>query len=230
MDREPIATGRLPALGGMPSQHLSRHRGRSPDPSKTHPRRGRGGRRRSRWHLSYLTECQGGSGGSGWSRGRAAAWGPAPSMADPAPRGYSAAAAVQRVRAAAAPDKWPGAPLPAPTRPTAACCRYRAGLHGLDLVEHLETERCSVELNREPAVRVIHHFHLLARLAPEMFGSSSSIIRSSCRVRLRVSVRSSRQARISPRSSAGVSGRCRSPVQARGRLLAFAGSRPKRVL
>jgi len=40
----------------------------------------------------------------------------------------------------------------------------RAGLHGLDLVEHLETERCSVELNREPAVRVIHHFHLLARL------------------------------------------------------------------
>ena len=41
----------------------------------------------------------------------------------------------------------------------------RAGLHGLDLVEHLETERCSVELNREPAVRVIHHFHLLARQA-----------------------------------------------------------------
>src|SRR5580693_5905557 len=86
-------------------------------------------------------------------------------MADTAPGGYSAAAAVQRVGAAVAPDKWPGFTLTAPTRPTAACCRYRAGLHGLDLVEHLETERCSVELNREPAVRVIHHFHLLARLA-----------------------------------------------------------------
>src|SRR6266568_9152476 len=31
----------------------------------------------------------------------------------------------------------------------------RAGLHGLDLVEHFETERCAVELNREPAVRVV---------------------------------------------------------------------------
>ena len=32
----------------------------------------------------------------------------------------------------------------------------RAGLHCLDLVEHLETERRSVELNREPSVRVVH--------------------------------------------------------------------------
>src|SRR5271155_88906 len=38
----------------------------------------------------------------------------------------------------------------------------RIGLHGLDLVEHLETEGRSVELNREPAVRVVHHLHLLA--------------------------------------------------------------------
>src|SRR5580692_7266970 len=38
----------------------------------------------------------------------------------------------------------------------------RAGLHCLDLVEHLETERCSVELNRKPAVRVVYHLHLLA--------------------------------------------------------------------
>src|ERR1700747_365379 len=38
----------------------------------------------------------------------------------------------------------------------------RARLHCLDLVEHLETERCSVELNREPAVRVVYHLHLLA--------------------------------------------------------------------
>src|SRR5580704_8807193 len=44
--------------------------------SKTHPRRGRDGRRRNRWHLGYLTEWQEGSGGSGWSRGSAAAWGP----------------------------------------------------------------------------------------------------------------------------------------------------------
>jgi hypothetical protein len=36
MDREPIATGRLPPLGGW-SYHLCKHRGRSPDPSKTHP-------------------------------------------------------------------------------------------------------------------------------------------------------------------------------------------------
>ena len=41
----------------------------------------------------------------------------------------------------------------------------RAGLHCLDLVEHLETERCSIELNREPPVRVIHDLHLLARQA-----------------------------------------------------------------
>src|SRR5216684_3716081 len=39
----------------------------------------------------------------------------------------------------------------------------RAGLHRLDLVEDLEIERRSVELNREPPVRVVHHLHLLAR-------------------------------------------------------------------
>ena len=38
----------------------------------------------------------------------------------------------------------------------------RAGLHCLDLVEHLETERRSVELNREPPIRVVHYLHLLA--------------------------------------------------------------------
>ena len=55
----------------------------------------------------------------------------------------------------------------------------RAGLHCLDLVEHLETERRSVELNREPSVRVIHYLHLLARQATASeVGSRSSIIRS----------------------------------------------------
>jgi hypothetical protein len=38
----------------------------------------------------------------------------------------------------------------------------RGGLHGLDLVEQLETERRAVELNREPAVRVVHYLYLLA--------------------------------------------------------------------
>src|SRR5271156_5661564 len=38
----------------------------------------------------------------------------------------------------------------------------RAGLHCLDLIEYLETERRSVELNREPPVRVVHYLHLLA--------------------------------------------------------------------
>src|ERR1700756_4138070 len=42
----------------------------------------------------------------------------------------------------------------------------RAGLHCLDLVEHLETEHCSVELNREPPVRVIHDLPLLAHQPP----------------------------------------------------------------
>ena len=38
----------------------------------------------------------------------------------------------------------------------------RAGLHRLDLVEHSETEGRSIELNREPPVRVVHDLHLLA--------------------------------------------------------------------
>jgi len=76
MDREPIATGRLPALGEC-RVSISRSIGVDlPIPQKPTLARGRGGRRRSRWHLGYLTECQGGSGGSGWSRGSAAAWGP----------------------------------------------------------------------------------------------------------------------------------------------------------
>jgi hypothetical protein len=41
----------------------------------------------------------------------------------------------------------------------------RAGLHCLDLVEHLETEHCSIELNREAPVRVVHDLHLLAHQA-----------------------------------------------------------------
>src|SRR5208282_5563440 len=41
----------------------------------------------------------------------------------------------------------------------------RAGLHCLDLVKHLEIERRSVELNREPPVWVIHYLHFLAHQA-----------------------------------------------------------------
>src|SRR6476661_2352572 len=35
MDREPIGTGRLPPPGGRGATISSKHRGRSPDPSKT---------------------------------------------------------------------------------------------------------------------------------------------------------------------------------------------------
>ena len=38
----------------------------------------------------------------------------------------------------------------------------RTGLHCLDLVEYLETERRSVELNRKLPVRVVHDLDLLA--------------------------------------------------------------------
>jgi hypothetical protein len=38
----------------------------------------------------------------------------------------------------------------------------RAGLHCLDLVEQLEAERRSFELNCKPPVRVVHHVDLLA--------------------------------------------------------------------
>jgi hypothetical protein len=49
----------------------------------------------------------------------------------------------------------------------------------LGLGQHLETERRSVELNREPPVRVVHDLHLLAHQARASgVGSSSSIIRS----------------------------------------------------
>lgn len=37
----------------------------------------------------------------------------------------------------------------------------RAGFHGLDLVEDLERQRRPLELNREPAVRVVHDVDLL---------------------------------------------------------------------
>src|SRR5208282_258011 len=38
----------------------------------------------------------------------------------------------------------------------------RAGLHCLDLVKHRETERRSIELDREPPVRVVHYLDLFA--------------------------------------------------------------------
>src|SRR5690242_9473954 len=82
MDWEPTATGRLPVLGGIPVTIFSSIGVDLPIPQKTHPRHGAvvadvaGG-------LGYNDGCQGGSGGSGWSRGSAVAWGRAPSMADP---------------------------------------------------------------------------------------------------------------------------------------------------
>ena len=55
----------------------------------------------------------------------------------------------------------------------------RARLHCPDLVEYLKTERRSVELDREPPVRVVHNLHLLAHQATgNGVGSRSSIIRS----------------------------------------------------
>src|SRR5271163_2836306 len=41
----------------------------------------------------------------------------------------------------------------------------RAGLNRLDLIEDLETERRSVELNRKPPVRIVHYLDLLAHQA-----------------------------------------------------------------
>ena len=38
--RELIGTGRFPLLGGCQATDLRKHRGRSPDPSKTHPDHG----------------------------------------------------------------------------------------------------------------------------------------------------------------------------------------------
>jgi hypothetical protein len=55
MDREPIETGRLPARR-LTSHYLGRHRGRSPDPLKTHPGHGSMVAGSGRWHLRYITE------------------------------------------------------------------------------------------------------------------------------------------------------------------------------
>lgn len=72
MEREPIETGRLPPFRRLPSHHLLEHRGRSPDPSKTHPRHGAlvadlGG------DSVHITEYKGGSGG-GQAGASAAPW------------------------------------------------------------------------------------------------------------------------------------------------------------
>jgi Response regulator receiver domain len=56
-------------------------------------------------------------------------------------------------------EAWPVVPSLAPTRPPAACCRRSRRLHCLDLIEYLETERRSVELDREPPVRVVHYLN-----------------------------------------------------------------------
>ena len=40
MNRGPIGTGRLPALGGYQATIFLKYRGRSPDPLKTHPGHG----------------------------------------------------------------------------------------------------------------------------------------------------------------------------------------------
>jgi hypothetical protein len=52
----------------------------------------------------------------------------------------------------------------------------RAGLHCVDLVEHLEAECRAVELNREPPVRVVHHLDLLAHQA--LYSRSSPATKS----------------------------------------------------
>ena len=38
----------------------------------------------------------------------------------------------------------------------------RSRRHGLDLVEHPERQRRAFKLNREPAIRIVHHIDLLA--------------------------------------------------------------------
>jgi hypothetical protein len=48
----------------------------------------------------------------------------------------------------------------------------RAGLHCLDLIEYLKTECRSVELNREPPIRVVHYLHLLAHQGIRAEGKS----------------------------------------------------------
>src|SRR5712675_30253 len=112
-----------------------------------------------------MAEYKGGSGGSGHSRGSTVAWCP------PLRRQTRRLEVVRRPLSCSVPSLLP--------RRISGLLRLdllqhgrqplvvddRAGLHGLDLVEYLETERRSIELNREPPVRVIHHLHLLARQA-----------------------------------------------------------------
>jgi hypothetical protein len=65
MGREPIGTGRLPPPGGREATISSKHRGRSPDPSKTpnHTLARHDGGRLGEWHRRSVTEYKGGSGG-----------------------------------------------------------------------------------------------------------------------------------------------------------------------
>jgi hypothetical protein len=58
MDRKPIGTGRRSQL---PRHHFLKHRGRSPDPSKTHPARAMVARLAGQ--IRYVTKYNGGSGG-----------------------------------------------------------------------------------------------------------------------------------------------------------------------
>src|SRR5580704_2936048 len=123
MDREPIGTGRLPALGGCQATISSSIGVDLPIPEKptlatarwwpawrvASPLRKRNTRDAT---VVIRPEPQ-------QQRGVV----PAPLTADPVPRGCSAGAAAQRALAADAPGRQPAAPSLAPTRPTAACCR-----------------------------------------------------------------------------------------------------------
>ncbi len=88
----------------------------------------------------------------------------APSTAAPAPPGCSAAAAARRARAADAARRQPAAPSPsASAAPTAACSRRSSpGCTVWILSNTRNGKRHAFELNREPAVRVVHHLDLLA--------------------------------------------------------------------
>jgi hypothetical protein len=172
MEREPVETGRLPPLRWLPSHHLLEHRGRSPDPSKTHPRHGalvadlggnsvthNGIQGRQRWR-------------SGRSLGSTVAW--CPALRWQTRRLEVVRRALPRNVPALVPRRVGGLLrldlLQHGRQPLIVDDRAR--LHCLDLVEHLETERCSVELNREPPVRVVHHLHLLA---PQATGQGRGI-------------------------------------------------------
>jgi len=101
MDREPIGTGRLPALGGCHATLLASIGVDLPIPEKPTLAA-------ARWWPVWRVAPPVCSLRPEPRQHRGV--GPAPSMADPGPRGCWAAAAAQRVRAAAAPDKRPAAP------------------------------------------------------------------------------------------------------------------------